>query len=91
MNKRSIGLIISLVFALATAGGFYWLWTTSKTDASTTSTTTTSATSTSYTIVEIESVKKEAVDILTGLENKASIPIPVPTDKMGRANPFVNY
>jgi hypothetical protein len=87
MNKKSIGLIVSLVFALATAGGFYWLWTTSKADVSGTPIATTST----YTVVEIESVKKEAVDILSGLENKASIPIPTPTEKMGRVNPYVNY
>ena len=87
MSKNSIGLFVSLAFALLTAGGFYWLWTTSKTD----TTTTTVATTSTYTVVEIESVKKEAADILSGLENKASIPIPIPTEKMGRVNPYIDY
>lgn len=86
MNKKSMGLIVSLVFALVTAASFYWLWTISKTEASTISTSTTD-----YTVVEIESVKKEAVSILSGLVNKASIPIDVPTEKMGRTNPFTDY
>lgn len=86
MKKTSMGLIAALIFALGTAGGFYWLWTTSQTQASTTI-----ASSTDYTVVEIESVKKEATTILAGLENKASIPISTPTQKMGRTNPFVNY
>ena len=87
MSKTNIGLIISVVFALATAGGFYWLWTTSKTEVEGV----VPATTSTYTIVEIESVKKEAVDILAGLENKAGIPIPIPTEKMGRPNPYINY
>ncbi|MDD4877135.1 MAG: hypothetical protein PHQ86_08430 [Dehalococcoidales bacterium] len=86
MNKKSMGLIASLVFALVAAGSFYWLWTISKTEASTISTSTAD-----YTVVEIESVKKEAVSILSGLVNKSSLPIDVPTEKMGRTNPFSDY
>jgi len=85
MKRNTIATITALLFAVATAGGFYWLWTISKTGVSTASPDTT------YAIVEIESVKTEATNILTGLENIAGIPIPVPTAKMGKTNPFVNY
>jgi len=86
MKKKSIGLIAAFLFMLITAGSFFWLWTISKTEASAVS-----GSSVDYTAVEIESVKKEAVNILSGLENTAAIPIGVPTDKMGRTNPFADY
>ena len=86
MKKTSLGLIAALLFVFATAGAFYWLWTTSNVPVSSTGTT-----ASNYTVVEIESVKAEAVSILSGLENKAGIPIGIPTEKMGRANPYVNY
>lgn len=86
MKKTTIGSITALFFALITAGSFYWLWTTTTNEVSKVG-----ATGTNYSIVEIESVKQEAVSILSGLENKSSIPIGVPTEKMGRENPYINY
>jgi flagellar basal body-associated protein FliL len=86
MNKSLAGFIAVMIFALATAGAFYWLWTTSKSEA-----TSKGVLDSSYSAVEIDSVKKEAVDILSTLENKAAIPIPTPTDKMGRTNPYLSY
>lgn len=86
MKKTFIGLIAVLFFALITVGSFFWLWTTSKTEVPEAS-----ATAGKYSIIEIESVKKEAVDILSGLQNVAGVPIGVPTEKMGRENPFLNY
>lgn len=86
MKKKSMGLIASVLFMLITAGSFFWLWTLSKTGASALSTP-----SADYTVVEIESVKKEAVNILSGLENTSAIPIGIPTAKMGRTNPFADY
>lgn len=88
MKKKTLGLIASLIFALATVGGYYWLWTVSLNAEVTPSSV---ATTSTYAVVEIESVKKEAVDILNGLENRGNIPIPVPTEKMGRPNPYLNY
>ena len=81
MNK-TIGLFLSLFFALATVGGFYWLWAQSK---NFTIKTTPAA---DMQAVEIESVKTEAVSLLSGLNNVVGMPIPVPTSKMGKANPF---
>lgn len=86
MNKSLAGVIASLIFALVTAGAFYFLWTTSKSEVSPTT-----ALDSSYTAVEIDSVKKQAVDILSGLEKKSDIPVTTPTDKMGRPNPYVSY
>ena len=86
MNKKFAGLIASIMFAVVTAGVFYWLYSTTSKGAAPATTT-----SSSYSVVEIESVKTEAVDILSGLENKSGIPVPTPTDKMGRVNPYLDY
>jgi len=81
---KNISLIASLVFIIATLGAFYWLWTMAnnyevdKTVAE------------NLKPVEIESVKKEATTLLSDLEKNSDIPIPVPTEKMGRENPFTN-
>ncbi len=82
MNKSLIGIIAALVFGVATAGAFYWLWTTAQSE------TTTTASAATYQVVEIESVKKEATDILSTLQKSSDIPVGVPVEKMGRANPY---
>lgn len=86
MNKNSLGIILALVFAGVTAGGFYWLWTQYNNSDVTTAV---SNTSSSYTVVDIESVKNQASEIISSLEKVSDIPIPTPTAKMGRTNPFV--
>lgn len=85
MNKTLAGLIASFIFALIVAGGFYWLWITSQKNIPSAS-----SAASQYTLVEVESVKKEATDILSTLEKNSDIPVTTPTDKMGRANPFVS-
>lgn len=69
---------------IATVACFFWLFTTSR------SYTKTFTISESLQPIEIESVKKEATDMLDGVEKNASIPIALPTTKMGRTNPFDN-
>lgn len=87
MTKTMINLIVSVVFAVITAGAFFWLWTTATSE-DTTGTPTAAAQT--YQTVEIESVKKQATEILSGLEKNTDIPVGVPTSKMGRTNPFVS-
>lgn len=84
MSKTAAGLIASFMFALIVAGGFYWLWITSQKNIPTAS-----SMASQYQAVEIESVKKEATDILGTLEKNSDIPLTTPTSKMGRANPFI--
>lgn len=81
MNKL-IGLIASLVFALAAVGGFYWLWMQSS------NFTVQTVIADDMRPVEIDSVKNQAVLLLSGLNNVSGMPIPTPTNKMGKANPF---
>lgn len=83
MRKSTINLLVSLVFGLITAGGFYWLWAQANkpiVDPDSQAKT--------YTAVEIEAVKTQASDILGSLEKNSDIPLSTPTAKMGRANPF---
>lgn len=80
--KDKISLIVGIILVICTAGAFYWLWGQTK----------------NYTVntivaenlkpIEIETVKNEAKTLLSGLENKAGIPIPTPDAKMGKTNPF---
>ena len=84
MNTKSISTIGGLVFLLATAGAFYWLWSQSK------NYNPSPPISDNLVPVQIESVKKDADDILNGLVNNSAIPIPAPIEKMGKANPFVD-
>lgn len=82
MKMKTISLIASLIFIIVTLGAFYWLWTIAndlKID---------KAVAENLKLVEIESVKKEATTLLSDLEKNSDIPIPVPTEKMGRENPF---
>jgi hypothetical protein len=44
----------------------------------------------SYAPVDISSLKTQAVKIISGYQNNASIPIPVPVAKMGKTNPFTD-
>lgn len=82
MSTKLIGLITSIVFLIGTIGGFFWLWNTSK------NITAPSAVAADLQPIEIESVKQEATDLLSGLSRNSDIPIGTPTDKMGRTNPF---
>lgn len=84
MKKSSIGLIVSLIFGLVTAGSFYWLWNEANKPVSTPT-----SKAKSYTAVEIEAVKTQANDILSSLEKNSDIPLATPTEKMGRDNPFL--
>lgn len=83
MNSKLIGLIVSIVFALGMVGAFYWLWDSSQ------KTPVSSAVAENLKPIEIESVKKQASGLMTGLQKNSDIPVLMPTEKMGRANPFV--
>jgi len=82
MNIRAIGVIASLIFLIGTIGGFYWVWSQTKIF------TVDSTVASNLKPVEIASTKTEAINLLSGLQKFSDIPIPVPTEKMGKANPF---
>ena len=82
MNTRIIGIIISFVFLIAVIGGFFWVWTQTK------NFTVDTKVASNLKPVEIASTKTEAITLLSGLQKFSDIPIPVPVEKMGKANPF---
>lgn len=82
MNPKIIGIIVSFVFLIATIGGFFWLWTQAK------NFTVDTKLATNLKPVEIASTKNEAITLLAGLQKFSDIPIPIPVEKMGKANPF---
>ena len=41
-----------------------------------------------YKTVEIESIKNDALNLLSERQNVSGIPIPQPIQKMGKSNPF---
>lgn len=82
MNMRIINLVLSVIFATTTIAMFYWLWTLTGTVS------TEFAVAENLKPIEIESIKKEANTLLEGLSKVSDMPIPTPTEKMGKTNPF---
>ncbi len=83
MSLKTLYLSGGFIVMVLTAGGFFWLW--NQTGSVTVNTVQIAA---SYEPVDIENIKTEARDLISGLENNANIPIPIPLEKMGRENPF---
>jgi len=83
ISTKTISMIASLIFVAAAVGGFLWLWQMSK------QYNTDPPVADNLQPIEIESVKKDAENVLSGLEKSSDIPISTPVDKMGKANPFV--
>lgn len=82
MNSRMVSLLGSIFFMALTVGIFVWLWSTTNINNASL------AVPENLKPVEIESVKAEAETLIQDLTNNAGLPIPVPTGKMGRENPF---
>ncbi|MFA7244442.1 MAG: hypothetical protein WC080_04095 [Patescibacteria group bacterium] len=82
MKKRTFNLILSLIFLTIAIVGFYMIW---KNNSSISVQNTAS-----YITLDISGVKDEAETLVQGRENNAGIPLPDPTTKMGKANPFAN-
>lgn len=82
MNAKLMNWLVSIVFAGIVIGAFYWLWTMSK------DFTVQTTVASNLKTVNVEGVKTEANSLIAGRNNSANIPIPVPSEKMGKANPF---
>jgi hypothetical protein len=87
LDSKFFGIIGGAVFAIATLGGFAWLWMNSKPAAI--STTGTSI----YAPVDVSGLKTQISGLFSGTEsNLSEMPIAAPgADKVGRDNPFVAY
>lgn len=86
MSKASISTIVSIVFMLIIAGGFYYIW--SDSSAKNSSDAASLSTLALTEVSDVTGLKSQAEKLVSGLENNAGVPIDVPLGKMGKANPF---
>lgn len=78
-------MIIGLMIFLAVVGAFAWLWFGSvRPDQQQ------FQSSDNLAPVDVSGVETKAKPLLEGLKNNSGIPIPTPTDKMGRVDPFAS-
>ncbi len=83
MNSNKINVTLSAIILFFTVFGFVWLFA----SASVKNTDTTQI-DTKYKTVDITSIKKDITDLLAERQNAGGMPIPSPTSKMGKENPF---
>ncbi len=84
MKKSSLSLIGSVFFLIVIIASFYSIWRSSSDSKQTSN----KAFVSSYAPVDISGIKNQAIKIISKYQNNSGIPIPTPTDKMGRENPF---
>ena len=84
MKRGTLNLLASLLFLFMAAGAYYYLWNNTKTMAPPV------VTATTYPPIDISSIKGQADTLVRARENNAGLPIPTPTEKLGKSNPFNN-
>lgn len=84
LDAKTLGVVASVIFAILSIGGFFYLWTAAKNYS------VDLAVSEKLKTVEVETVKKDAENILENLEKVSDMPIPTPLGKMGKTNPFTS-
>lgn len=82
MNTKTIGVVASIIFAVLVVGGYFVLWTMAQSYPQDL------PVADNLNPIEIDSVKKDAENVLNGLQKVSDMPIPVPTNKLGKENPF---
>jgi len=83
IQPRSLAMTASVMFLLITAFGFFWLWRNAQPKGADTV-----GIQEKYQTVEINSVKRQAEDLVSGKQNLAQMPLKVPTSNIGRVDPF---
>jgi hypothetical protein len=83
MKKNTLNLISSLVFLVVVLYAIFAVWRIANTvELNLTA---------NYSVgPEFSGIEQKATKLLSGLENNAGIPLPTPTDKMGKSNPFTS-
>ena len=84
MKRKTLNLIASLFFLFLVAGGYYFIWNSARSASSDTATTA----APSYIPVEVSTIKDQAQKLIQARENNAGLPIPSPTEKLGKPKPF---
>ena len=86
MKRGTLNIIASLVFMLAVGAAYYFIWS----GASKVAEGTTTTVATSYAPVDVSGIKTQAEKLIQSRENNAGIPIPTPTEKLGKPDPFAD-
>ena len=81
MRRGTLNLLSSIAFLVVVIFAFYFIWNSAKNQNQT-------ASSATYNTVNISSIKTQARDLVSSLENNGGLPLTVPTSKMGKENPF---
>ena len=81
MRRGTLNLLSSVAFLAIAIVAFYFVWNNTKNQNKTTS-------SATYDTVNVSSIKTQARDLVSSLENNGSLPLTIPTSKMGKENPF---
>lgn len=84
MKRSTLNSILSLLFVALTVILLFAAWNSAKNDYANGL----PAQNSVETASDLSSIKTEAGKLLDGLENNASLPVPVPTEKLSKDNPF---
>lgn len=82
MRRGTLNLIFSLIFLAIVVIGFYSIWSNGAKE--------TTITPETFATLDTSGIKEQAQTLVANRENNANLPLPVPTTKMGRTNPFSN-
>lgn len=85
MSKSSMSTIFAIIFLTLIAGGYYWAWSSVMPSSDSSAGTEISM---ELEVSDISGMKEQANKLISGMENNANIPLPVPTEKLGKTNPF---
>lgn len=81
MKKTTVGILAALAFMLITLAGFYYIWNNALDAVA-------SVAPQKFAPVDLSGISEQAKTLTSGAENNANLPIPAPTSKLGRVNPF---
>lgn len=82
MKRGILNLIASILFLIIVVFGYYYLWNLNSNRYFQT------YDSSKYLPVNISDIKDQAEAVVKERQNFSGIPIPTPTDKVGKTNPF---
>jgi len=81
MRRGTLNLLSSIVFLAVAIVAFYFVWNSAKNRPQDVS-------SATYITVNVSSITTQVQAFVSSLENNGSLPLGVPTSKMGKENPF---
>jgi len=83
MSTNKVNITLSIIVLIFTIFGFVWLFSLASTK-----NIDTNDIDARYQKVAIDGIKKDIMDLLSERQNASGMPIPEPTNKMGKEDPF---